>query len=142
MPSKRRTKADAKVRNRHDRVERGGAREAQTRARKGSQAHMNDSSTSGVDRSVTEGENKLEVETYQTSSEATLAMRGWKRKQVAFWIPPIPPATGVGLGTGASWLASALATGNMEPSFVWPSVVFVGMGMAYDLGRRAIDRRT
>ncbi|MFD3930043.1 hypothetical protein [Streptomyces sp. NPDC058614] len=60
---------------------------------------------------------------------------------MTFWTPPIPPATGIGVGTGTGWFVVALATENVEPSFVWPSVVLIGMGMAYDLGRRVVDSR-
>jgi hypothetical protein len=67
-----------------------------------------------------------------------LARRGWRRHQVTFWTPPIPPATGLGLSSGTSWFGYALATHNVQPGFVWPSVVLIGMGMAYDLGRRAL----
>lgn len=141
MPSKRRTSKDAKVKNRQERAKKGGAPETQTRAHKGSRAHENDSAGPGGEHSGIESESKHEVETERTSAEGALAKRGWTRKQVAFWTPPIPPATGIGLGTGASWLAVALATENVEPNFVWPSVVLVGLGMAYDLGRRLVDRR-
>nr|WP_107908936.1 hypothetical protein [Streptomyces chartreusis] len=69
-----------------------------------------------------------------------LARRGWRQRQITFWTPPIPPATGIGLSAGSGWFGLALATENVEPGFVWPSVVLIGMGMAYDLGRRALDK--
>ncbi|MEU9630752.1 hypothetical protein [Streptomyces luteogriseus] len=68
------------------------------------------------------------------------ASRGWKKRQVTFWTPPVPPATGLGVGAGSSWFTVALATENVHPGYVWPSLVFIGMGMAYDLGRRFLDR--
>ncbi|MFD5234882.1 hypothetical protein ACFWJ5_41675 [Streptomyces qaidamensis] len=69
-----------------------------------------------------------------------LEERGWRRRQVIVMTPPIPAATGIGVGTGAGWLGVALGTGNLDPAFVWPSVVLVGLGMAYDLGRRFLAK--
>lgn len=43
--------------------------------------------------------------------------------------------------TGGTGLTVAIATGNVEPISIWPCIALTALGMAYDLGRRMIDRR-
>ncbi|MDG5808574.1 hypothetical protein P9869_39205 [Streptomyces ossamyceticus] len=127
------------MQNNQEQARAGEASEGQRGARKGSEADTFDSAATDLGRSGDENPRKPRAD--HSSADGTLAKRGWKKRQLTFWTPPIPPATGIGVGAGSSWFVVALATENVEPSFVWPSVVLVGMGMAYDLGRRVVDRR-
>ncbi|MFF6814487.1 hypothetical protein ACFZAG_32065 [Streptomyces sp. NPDC012403] len=52
----------------------------------------------------------------------------------------VPRITGLSAVGGGGGLIVAVATGNVEPIYVWPCVVLVGLGMAYDLGRRVLAR--
>ncbi|MFD9584868.1 hypothetical protein ACFWBM_09335 [Streptomyces sp. NPDC059980] len=62
---------------------------------------------------------------------------GERRVNVSFAIPRITGLSAVGGGSG---LIVAVATGNVEPVYVWPCVALAGLGMAYDLGRRVLAR--
>lgn len=53
---------------------------------------------------------------------------------------PVPRITGVSAVGAGSGLIVAVATGNVEPVYVWPCVALAGLGMAYDLARRLLAR--
>ncbi|MER7001270.1 hypothetical protein [Streptomyces sp. NPDC000410] len=62
----------------------------------------------------------------------------WNR--VAVPVPPasaIPTVTAVGGGSG---LTAAIITGHVQPGVIWPAVILVIAGMAYDVAVRALNR--
>ncbi|MFI8876832.1 hypothetical protein [Streptomyces sp. NPDC055243] len=71
---------------------------------------------------------------------ATGGGAGARRVEVSFPAPRSTIISGGSAVTGGTGLTVAIATGNVEPVYVWPCIVLIALGMAYDLGRRVIDR--
>jgi hypothetical protein len=71
------------------------------------------------------------------SGAPDVGQTGERRMNVSFAVPRITGVSAVGAGSG---LIVAVATGNVEPVYVWPCVALAGLGMAYDLGRRILTR--
>ncbi|MFG2351813.1 hypothetical protein [Streptomyces phaeochromogenes] len=64
-----------------------------------------------------------------------------RRVSLSFSIPRSTVISGASAVTGGAGLTVAIATGNVEPVFVWPCIALTALGMAYDLGRCLVDRR-
>ncbi|MEV0116830.1 hypothetical protein AB0H77_26895 [Streptomyces sp. NPDC050844] len=66
---------------------------------------------------------------------------GARRVDLSFPLPRSTVVSGASAVTGGTGLTVAIATGNVEPIYIWPCIALTALGMAYDLGRRMIDRR-
>ncbi|MFJ4784518.1 hypothetical protein [Streptomyces sp. NPDC088794] len=61
----------------------------------------------------------------------------WRLEVPAPRLPAIPTITAVGSSGG---LATAIATGHVQPGVVWPAVALAIAGLAYDIAIRALNR--
>ncbi|MGW7276535.1 hypothetical protein ACWGH5_39330 [Streptomyces sp. NPDC054864] len=66
---------------------------------------------------------------------------GARRIDLSFPVPRSTVVSGASAVTGGTGLTVAIATGNVEPIYIWPCIALTALGMAYDLCRRMIDRR-
>lgn len=62
----------------------------------------------------------------------------WRRVGVP--VPPVSVISTVSTVSGGSGLAIAIATGQVQPGVIWPTVTLVIAGMAYDIARQALHR--
>lgn len=111
MPSKRRTKRDAKAKD----VPKKGPKSQESP--------------------------KPPVENPAPQTDGADSVDGASRRvNLSFAPPKSTVISGTVATAGTGGLVGAIATGNVEPQYVWPCIVLVTVSMGYDLTRRVVDR--